>query len=85
MAGNAAESLRVFAQGSLTNGIAVIKIITGDIMRINTRFTVAVHMLALLALNKNEARPSTSELLAKSVGTNPVVIRQLMQMLKKEK
>lgn len=52
-------------------------------MRINTRFTVAVHMLALLALNKNEARPSTSELLAKSVGTNPVVIRQLMQMLKK--
>lgn len=52
-------------------------------MRINTRFTMAVHMLTLLALNKNEARPSTSELLAKSVGTNPVVIRQLMQMLKK--
>lgn len=50
-------------------------------MRINTRFPVAVHMLALLELNKTQ--PSTSELMARSVGTNPVVIRQLMSVLKR--
>lgn len=50
-------------------------------MRINTRFTVAVHMLALIELNN--AQPTTSELMALSVGTNPVVIRQLMSALKK--
>jgi len=50
-------------------------------MRINTRFTVAVHMLALIELNRTQ--PSTSELIALSVGTNPVVIRQLMSSLKK--
>lgn len=50
-------------------------------MRINTRFTVAIHMLALIELNKMQ--PSTSEIIAMSVGTNPVVIRQLMSFLKK--
>lgn len=50
-------------------------------MRINTRFTVAVHMLALIELNKTQ--PSTSELMALSVGTNPVVIRQMMSALKR--
>lgn len=50
-------------------------------MRINTRFPVAVHMLALIELNKTQ--PSTSELMALSVGTNPVVIRQLMSVLKR--
>lgn len=50
-------------------------------MRINTRFTVAVHMLAFIELNHKQ--PSTSELMALSVGTNPVVIRQLMSSLKK--
>ncbi len=50
-------------------------------MRINTRFTVAIHMLTLIELNKTQ--PSTSELIAISVGTNPVVIRQLMSSLKK--
>lgn len=50
-------------------------------MRINTRFPVAVHMLALMELNKNQ--PPTSELMALSIGTNPVVIRQLMSSLKK--
>lgn len=50
-------------------------------MRINTRFPVAVHMLALIELNKTQ--PSTSELMALSVGTNPVVIRQLMSALKR--
>lgn len=50
-------------------------------MRINTRFPMAVHMLALIELNKT--LPSTSELMALSVGTNPVVIRQLMSALKR--
>ena len=50
-------------------------------MRSNTRFTVAIHMLALIELNKTQ--PSTSDLMALSVGTNPVVIRQLMTALKK--
>ena len=38
-------------------------------------------MLALIELNKTQ--PSTSELMALSVGTNPVVIRQLMSSLKR--
>ncbi|MDY4968689.1 MAG: Rrf2 family transcriptional regulator [Lachnospiraceae bacterium] len=52
-------------------------------MRINTRFTVAVHVMALTAFLQNKGVPAASELLAKSVGTNPVVIRQMMSMLKK--
>lgn len=52
-------------------------------MRINTRFTVAVHMMVLIAFLQNKGILATSELLAKSVGTNPVVIRQMMSMLKK--
>lgn len=49
-------------------------------MRINTRFPMAVHMLALIELYKSQ--PSTSELMALSIGTNPVVVRQLMSSLK---
>lgn len=55
--------------------------VTGDVMRINTRFPVAVHILALIALNKEST--TTSELIAKSVNTNPVVIRRINGMLKK--
>jgi DNA-binding IscR family transcriptional regulator len=50
-------------------------------MRINTRFPVAVHILALLAFDKEST--TTSELIAKSVNTNPVVIRRINAMLKK--
>jgi DNA-binding IscR family transcriptional regulator len=50
-------------------------------MRINTRFAVAVHIMALTALNHESA--TTSELLAKSVGTNPVVIRRVIAQLKR--
>lgn len=50
-------------------------------MRINTRFPVAVHILAVLAFNKELT--ATSELIAKSVNTNPVVIRRINAMLKK--
>lgn len=52
-------------------------------MRINTRFAVAVHLMALLALLEQQGKDAGSELLAASVGTNPVVIRQMMTCLKK--
>lgn len=51
-------------------------------MRINTKFPMAVHILAVTALNEDETMPSTSELIAKSVGTNPVVVRRLSSRLK---
>lgn len=50
-------------------------------MRINTRFPVAVHIMALLALNGKG--DTTSERIARSVNTNPVVIRRINAMLKK--
>lgn len=50
-------------------------------MRINTQFPVALHVLAVLAYF--EDRVITSEDLARSVGTNPVVIRRTVSALKK--
>lgn len=50
-------------------------------MRANTRFTVAIHILAAVALSTDEV--VTSDLLAKSVNTNSVVIRRINAMLKK--
>lgn len=57
--------------------------ITGDSMRINTRFPVAVHMMVLISFIQEMGKTATSEILAKSVGTNPVVIRQMMSMLRR--
>lgn len=50
-------------------------------MKLNTRFAVAVHLLALLTLNQKTL--NTSELMARSVNTNSVVIRRLTSQLKK--
>ncbi|KML04704.1 Rrf2 family transcriptional regulator [Bacillus stratosphericus] len=50
-------------------------------MKISSRFTVAVHILALLSLEKGSLQ--TSEDIAGSVNTNPVVIRRIMSKLKK--
>ncbi|GIP30099.1 transcriptional regulator [Paenibacillus sp. J23TS9] len=50
-------------------------------MSISSRFSVAIHILSLLAINKDKAT-NTSEYLAGSVNTNPVVIRKVMSMLK---
>jgi Rrf2 family protein len=50
-------------------------------MNINTRFTVALHILTLLACLPGQ--PQTSEFIASSVNTNPVVIRRLLGMLRK--
>jgi Rrf2 family protein len=50
-------------------------------MNISTRFTVALHILTLLASSPDEAL--TSEYIAGSVNTNPVVVRRLLGTLRK--
>ncbi|QWU13345.1 DNA-binding transcriptional regulator, IscR family [Paenibacillus sophorae] len=50
-------------------------------MNISTRFAVAIHILALLETFKEGK--NTSEWIAGSVGTNPVVIRRITSMLGK--
>jgi DNA-binding IscR family transcriptional regulator len=45
-------------------------------MNVSTRFTVALHILTLLASSPGEAL--TSEYIAGSVNTNPVVVRRLL-------
>jgi Rrf2 family protein len=45
-------------------------------MASNCRFAFAVHVLSVLALHSEE--PLTSDMLAQSVNTNPVVIRRLL-------
>lgn len=52
---------------------------------INSRFAVAVHLLALMSYGKERFpdQPVTSELLAQSVNTNPVVIRRILGCLRK--
>ncbi|TGM60912.1 Rrf2 family transcriptional regulator [Leptospira adleri] len=47
-----------------------------------SRFTVAIHILSLLSLSKGKTR--TSEELAESVNTNPVVIRKILSLLKSQ-
>ena len=47
----------------------------------NCRFAVAVHITALLATM--EGQPCTSEWIAGSVNTNPVVVRRLLSALAK--
>jgi Rrf2 family protein len=46
----------------------------------SSRFTVAVHILALLAIEAKD-RPTTSDYLARSARTNPVVIRRILAQL----
>ncbi|RCW77303.1 Rrf2 family transcriptional regulator [Saliterribacillus persicus] len=50
-------------------------------MSISSRFSVGIHILALININKEST--TTSEFLASSVNTNPAVIRKIMGMLKK--
>lgn len=50
-------------------------------MKISSRFSVAVHIGTLLAFN-NSSR-ITSDWIAGSVNTNPVVIRRILSQLKK--
>lgn len=49
-------------------------------MKISSRFAIAVHILSLLSLNPGSH--NTSEWIAASVNTNPVVIRRILGQLK---
>lgn len=49
-------------------------------MTISSRFSVAIHMLTLVALSPPEV--ISSDFLARSVNTNPALIRKIMAMLK---
>ncbi|PJN58756.1 MULTISPECIES: Rrf2 family transcriptional regulator [unclassified Paenibacillus] len=49
-------------------------------MSISSRFSVGIHILSLLEVNKTGV--NSSEAIANSVNTNPVVIRRIMGMLK---
>lgn len=51
-------------------------------MNVSTRFTIALHILTLLASCRGEAL--TSEYIAGSVNTNPVVVRRLLGLLRKK-
>ena len=50
-------------------------------LKISTRFSVGIHILALLEIAKEYS--CTSEFIAGRVNTNPVVIRRLLGLLKK--
>ena len=50
-------------------------------MSISSRFSVGIHLLTLLEINKDGV--NSSEFLAGSVNTNPALIRKIMGMLKK--
>ena len=51
-------------------------------MQISSRFTIATHMLIIIALRGRESKV-TSDFLAASVGVNPVIIRKTLSQLKK--
>ena len=47
-------------------------------MQISSRFTMAIHMFACIDTFKNQKM--TSDFMAGSIGTNPVIIRKLLQV-----
>ncbi len=51
-------------------------------MQISSRFTIAIHVLVCIETFKKDHK-ITSDFLASSVNVNPVVIRRLLQQLKK--
>jgi Rrf2 family protein len=51
-------------------------------MRPSSRYTLALHVLTLLALGPLGEEPLTSEFIAGSVNTNPVVIRRILAVLR---
>ena len=51
-------------------------------MQVPSRFTIATHMLVIVALEGKENK-ITSDFLASSVGVNPVIIRKTLSQLKK--
>jgi Rrf2 family protein len=51
-------------------------------MQISSRFTIAVHVLICIEIFKKDMK-TTSDFLASSVNVKPVVIRRILQQLKK--
>ncbi len=51
-------------------------------MQISSRFTIAAHMLICMEVFKEDYKV-TSEFLAGSIQVNPVMVRRLLQQLKK--
>ena len=49
-------------------------------MQISSRFTMAIHMVA--CIDTFTDRKMTSDFMAASIGTNPVIVRKLLQQLK---
>lgn len=52
-------------------------------MQIPSCFTIAVHILTHIAQNKGNETKLTSDLMAGSMGVNPVIIRKTLSQLKK--
>ena len=50
-------------------------------MQITSRFTIALHLFACVEVFRNE-RKVTSDFLAGSINTNPVIIRKILTQLK---
>lgn len=50
-------------------------------MQITSRFTMAIHLLTAIEVFKEDYKV-TSDFLASSINTNPVVVRRLLQQLK---
>lgn len=51
-----------------------------QLKQISTRFSIAVHALALISVSSGDC---TSDFIAGSVNTNPVIVRRILGMLKK--
>ncbi len=50
----------------------------------DSHMTIAAHVLGMVAIiERDEERPATSEELARSVGTNPVVVRRVLGKLQR--
>ena len=50
-------------------------------MQVSTKFTIAIHILAATEYFKEDYK-ITSEFLASSIGSNPVIIRNIMGQMK---
>jgi DNA-binding IscR family transcriptional regulator len=53
-------------------------------MSANSRLTLAVHALTLLAWHEQDEDGLTSQRIAHSVNTNPVILRELLGMMEKQ-
>lgn len=70
----------------MTTSLSATRIVTDrTTITINSRFTVAVHLLSLLAVGRQRfpGAALTSESAAESVNTNPVVVRRILGSLRK--